>query len=70
MEHFLVIYPEEINADKGYISVIENDGKIEIEVGVLSQNNQKDDAYSVLLNKEQLHSIIGTLLHVQSKLRK
>lgn len=46
------------------ITVVESDNSIEI---IIFNNNNEE---KIKLNKKELHSFIGTLLHVQSKISK
>lgn len=61
MEHLLTIYENGIKT----LSVIEFDGNCIIKISSVNNNNFEQ----VEINKNQLHSFIGTLLHVQQKLK-
>lgn len=57
-----------------FIEVVQNESdlsSINIEVGFYEENleKSKDTLGSISLNKKELHSLIGTLLHVQSKMK-
>lgn len=61
----------ELTSLKKVISILEEGKEVTIEIETF---NNSDDSYlnseNFSLSLEQLHSFIGTLLHVQSKLRK
>jgi hypothetical protein len=62
MEHTLTVYE---NGIKQLSAIETNEGNCIVKVS--SINN--DSFEQVEINKEQLHSFIGTLLHVQQKLK-
>lgn len=55
----------EVNQDENELS------EIDIEIGFYEENLEKslNTLGSISLNKKELHSLIGTLLHVQSKMK-
>ena len=53
------------------INILEEGRDVTIEIENISNSNgELLNSNTFCLSKEQLHSFIGTLLHVQSKLRK
>lgn len=58
-----------------FIEISQNDNSdlttIDLEIGFYEDNGEKSKATlgDVTLNKKELHSLIGTLLHVQSKMK-
>lgn len=68
MKHSIII---ELYTCKKVLSIIEEEKSVLIEIETLSNIDDRfisSDSFSI--SKEKLHSFIGTLLHVQSKLRK
>lgn len=61
MEHIL----KSKNYTNANISVSENSAEREVCIEI----NNFGDSVNIKLSKEELHSFIGTLLHVQSKIK-
>jgi hypothetical protein len=68
MKHSIV---KELYSCTSVLSIFEKENKAEILIEQFSNSNGKLEIETkFVLSKEELHSFIGTLLHVQSKLRK
>jgi len=68
MKHSII---NELYTCNKVLSVLENDNDVIIEIEVFdTSKTQIINSEMFTLSKENLHSFIGTLLHVQSKLRK
>ena len=67
MKHSIV---KELYSCTSVLSISEKENKAEILIEQFSNSNGRLEVETKFsLSKEELHSFIGTLLHVQSKLR-
>lgn len=67
MKHSIV---KELYSCTTVLSIFEKENKAEILIEKFSNSNGRLDAeLKFTLSKEDLHSFIGTLLHVQAKLK-
>jgi hypothetical protein len=67
MKHSII--NELYNCDR-ILSILEFDGEVVVQIEVFSKSEKKlitEERFS--LSKENLHSFIGVLLHVQSKMK-
>lgn len=68
MKHSII---NELYTCNKVLSVLENDNEVFIEIEEFSISKKEIlNFIRFKISKENLHSFIGTLLHVQSKLRK